>query len=343
MPNKLTNKVAIIIGATKGIGNGIAKVFVEEGAKLVVTGRDQTTLDSTVKDLANLTQSPDQIVGVVADISKPEDVKRIISSTLDKFGRIDILCQNAGIFPEKKIEDMTGEDWDSVLNTNLKGTFFAVKECLPVMKAQHSGKIVVISSITGPRTGIPGLSHYGASKAGINGFIRAAALECAPYNITINAIEPGNILTEGLTALGPQYLKTMTEAIPLGRLGSPRDIGLAALYLVSDDAAFVTGQSLIVDGGQTIPESRQAILPVPEHKQETTTTLTKVLADNALVQDVKKDKNKSSVKDAGQSSWRKKIAVGVPLLGLAGLCLLKYVVNKNNSSVDPVSVNKLTI
>lgn len=259
MTKALHGKVAIIIGATRGIGKGIAEVYAKAGAQLVLTGRKADTLASAIKDLEQFTQSPGQILGLIADIQKSSDIRKVIDQTLEKFGKIDILCQNAGIFPEKRIEEMTETDWDAVQNTNLKGTFLAVKECFSTMKKQHYGRIVIISSITGPRTGIPGLAHYSASKGGINGFIKTAAIEFAPYNITINAIEPGNILTEGLNALGSDYIENMRQAIPLGRLGSPQDIGHAALFLSSDEAAFITGQSLIVDGGQTLPESRLAL------------------------------------------------------------------------------------
>jgi 3-oxoacyl-[acyl-carrier protein] reductase len=127
------------------------------------------------------------------------------------------------------------------------------------MRKQNYGRIVVTSSITGVRTGNPGLAHYAASKAGINGFIKTAAIELAPYNITINSVEPGNILTESLNILGTDYIKAQERAIPLGYLGTPEDIGYAAAYLASDEARYVTGQSIVVDGGQTLPESHYDI------------------------------------------------------------------------------------
>jgi 3-oxoacyl-[acyl-carrier protein] reductase len=177
----------------------------------------------------------------------------------ERHGGIDILCCNAGIFPAAKLFDMKESDWDQVLDVNLKGTFLSIQACLPALKAKGKGRIIITSSITGPITGYPGWSHYGASKAGQLGFIRSAAIELAPHNITINAVLPGNILTEGVKALGPEYIARMTSAIPAGRLGSVEDVAYAALFLASDEAAFVSGQTIVVDGGQVLPESHMAL------------------------------------------------------------------------------------
>ena len=175
----------------------------------------------------------------------------------EKYGRIDILVQNAGIYPKSRIEDMTLEEWDRVHNTNLRGTFIAVKEVLPYMKKENKGKIVVIASITGPITGNPGMSHYSASKAGIMGFIRTACLELANYNININAVQPGNIMTPGMRkGLGQEYISAQESVIPQGKLGDPEDVAYTALFLASDEAKYITGQSITVDGGQTVPESQ---------------------------------------------------------------------------------------
>jgi len=154
---------------------------------------------------------------------------------------------------------MTPDDWDHVLDTNLKGTFLAVKAALPAMQRRGRGRIVVTSSITGPITGYPGWTHYGASKAGQLGFLRTAAIELAKHNVTINAVMPGNIVTEGLEGLGADYLATMAASIPLKRLGSVEDIGYAALYFASDEAGYVTGQTLVEEGGQILPESLEAL------------------------------------------------------------------------------------
>jgi 3-oxoacyl-[acyl-carrier protein] reductase len=177
----------------------------------------------------------------------------------DRFGGIDVLCANAGIFPQAKIEAMSGADWDRVMETNLKGTFLSVKAALPFLKASDQGRIVITSSITGPVTGFPGWTHYGASKAGQLGFMRTACVELARYGITVNAVMPGNIKTEGLAGLGPEYEATMAASIPLKRLGLVGDIGHAALYFASREAGYVTGQTLVVDGGQIVPESLEAL------------------------------------------------------------------------------------
>jgi 3-oxoacyl-[acyl-carrier protein] reductase len=185
-----------------------------------------------------------------------EDMAR---TAADRNGGIDVLCANAGMFPQAPLEDMTPEQWDEVLTTNLKGTFLAVKAALPHLKKSGEGRIVITSSITGPVTGFPGWSHYGASKAGQLGFLRTAAIELAKYGITINAVMPGNIITEGLEGLGEDYLRTMAASIPLKRLGRVEDIGYAALFLASKEAGYITGQTIVVDGGQILPESVEAL------------------------------------------------------------------------------------
>jgi 3-oxoacyl-[acyl-carrier protein] reductase len=159
-----------------------------------------------------------------------------------------------GIYPATPLADVELEEWDQVFRTNLTSTFLTVKACLPAMKEQRYGRIVLISSITGARVGYPGLSHYGATKAGMIGFMRTAAVELAEHGITINAVEPGSIRTEALQELGQDAIATMERIIPLGVLGEPEDVGYAALFLASDAARFITGQSIVVDGGQILPE-----------------------------------------------------------------------------------------
>jgi 3-oxoacyl-[acyl-carrier protein] reductase len=165
-----------------------------------------------------------------------------------------VFCHNAGIYPETMIEKITEKEWHTVIDTNLTSTFLAVRACMPVMREQRYGRIVLTSSITGVRTGYPGLSHYSATKAGMLGFMRTAALELAPFGITINAVEPGSIRTEGLAGLGEEAIATMVEHIPVGSLGEPEDIAYTVLFLASDGARFITGQTIVVDGGQTLPE-----------------------------------------------------------------------------------------
>jgi 3-oxoacyl-[acyl-carrier protein] reductase len=196
---------------------------------------------------------------VKGDVSRAADCKRVVDETVERHGGLDILCANAGIFPECRLEDMTEEVLDLMLDTNLKGNILSVAQAIPALAQSGHGRIILTSSITGPFTAIPALSHYGASKAGQLGFMRGAAMELAPKKITINAVLPGNILTEGLVGLGEDYLRTAAESIPLGKLGDLEDIGYAAMFLATDEAKFITGQTIVVDGGQTLPEAPSAM------------------------------------------------------------------------------------
>lgn len=249
---KFQDKVVIVTGASRGIGRGIAELFSEAGANLVLIGRDESQLNVVKNALQN---RGGKAICVQADVSHPQDMERMVNEALARFGRIDILCHNAGIFPHARLENMTLEEWQHVIDVNLTGTFLAVKACLPAMKAQRHGKIVITSSISGPQTALPGFSHYTASKGGVAGFIKTAAVELAKYNININGVEPGNIMTEGFAEAGEEHINNMIRAVPLGRLGTPKDIACAMMFLASEDASYITGQNLIVDGGQTLPES----------------------------------------------------------------------------------------
>ena len=168
-------------------------------------------------------------------------------------GAIDVLCANAGIFTQKKLAEMTEADYDETFDLNMKGCLFSVQACLPALAASGHGRVVVTSSITGPMTGVPGWTHYGASKAAQLGFVRAAAMELASEGITVNAVLPGTILSDGLLKLGMD-LDEVAASIPLKRIGDPRDIGQAVLFLASDAAGYITGQTLVVDGGVTLIE-----------------------------------------------------------------------------------------
>ena len=249
MPKRLENKVAIITGASKGIGKGIAKIFAAEGAKLIITGRNKADLEKTAHKIGG------NVIPVVANITSKIDLEKVATLALEKFGRIDILCQNAGIYPTKLLRDMTEADWDETCDTNLKGSFLAIKACLPIMEKQKYGRIVMTSSITGPKVSQPGFAHYAASKAGINGLIKTAALEYAHLGITINGIEPGNISTEGFDDRPVEIIQSLIKAIPMGRFGTPEDVAYAALFLASDEAKYITGETIVVDGGQILPES----------------------------------------------------------------------------------------
>jgi 3-oxoacyl-[acyl-carrier protein] reductase len=252
----ISGRSVIVTGASKGIGKGIARVFASQGAKVLLVARDLAQAEAAAAEI----RSTGGIASALgADVSRPEDNARMALAAIERHGGIDILCSNAGVFPSARLGEMSVADWDHVLDTNLKGTFLSVSACLPGLKARGRGRIVVTSSITGPITGYPGWSHYAASKAGQLGFIRTAAIELAPHNITINAVLPGNIRTEGVEALGEEYIARMTSAIPQRRLGSVEDVAYAALFLASDEAAFISGQTIVVDGGQVLPESHLAL------------------------------------------------------------------------------------
>jgi len=245
---RLHNKVAIITGASKGIGKGIAKLFAAHGAKLIITGRNQRDLEQVARDLGGAT------IPLVADMKIANDMEKMAKLAIDQFGRIDILCQNAGIYPSTLLRDMTEADWDDVCDTNLKGSFLALKACLPAMERQAYGRIVMMSSITGPKVTQPGFAHYAASKAGMNGLIKTAALELARSGITVNGIEPGNIMTEGLDDRPADILNALKQAIPMNTFGTVEDVANAALFLASDESRFITGETIVVDGGQILPE-----------------------------------------------------------------------------------------
>lgn len=246
---RLQGRTALVIGAARGIGAGIAARFVEEGAKVIIADRPDSVGAATAAKLGG------HFIGI--DIAQKADAARAVAAALERHGRLDILVQNAGIYPWTLIENIAPTEWDSVLGVNLKGTFLAAQAALAPMKAQNYGRMVFTSSITGPRVTSPGHGHYSASKAGINGFIKAAALEFSSYGITVNGVEPGNILTDGMQAhRSIAFIKSMEDAVPLGRLGTPRDIANAVLFLASEDAAYITGTTIIVDGGQTLPEGK---------------------------------------------------------------------------------------
>ncbi|MFE8700861.1 3-oxoacyl-ACP reductase FabG [Cytobacillus sp. FJAT-54145] len=252
MYQSVKGKTVIVTGGSKGIGKGIASTFAKNGANVVVVARNLDTSKACVSELA---ADNGNVYAVSGDVTDRESMVEVAKEVFGKFGSIDVLCSNAGIFPSANLEEMTNEDWDLVMNTNAKGTFHAVQACIPYLKKAEYGRIIITSSITGPVTGYPGWSHYAASKAAQLGFMRTAALELASENITVNAVLPGNILTEGLEELGEEYLQEMAESIPMKKLGRVEDIGYAALFLATKEAGFITGQTVIVDGGQILPEN----------------------------------------------------------------------------------------
>jgi 3-oxoacyl-[acyl-carrier protein] reductase len=253
MTGRVAGKVAAIIGAARGIGAAIAERLVEEGARVAIGDRLEEEGRATAARLARQGEA----LFVATDVSDQGSVKALVQATLERFGRLDILVQNAGIYPLTLLPDITVEEWDRVLGVNLRGCFLAIQAASVAMRAQRYGRIVLTSSITGPRVSSPGHGHYSASKAGINGLIRAAAIELAPFGITVNGVEPGNIVTEALTLhRSRDYADAMARSVPLGRLGTPREVAHAVLFLASDEAAYITGTTIVVDGGQILPEAK---------------------------------------------------------------------------------------
>lgn len=253
MEKRLNGKVAIVTGASRGIGKAIAKLYAQHGAKVLVNYvQNEAGAQQTVAEI-----TADEGEGMIfrADVSHGEETEAMAAAALECYGRIDILCANAATFPTASIEQMTEDQWDRMLDVNLKGTFLAVKACLPSMKTQQYGKIVVISSTSGGRVGLAGAANYGASKAGQLGFVLCACLELAPYNITINAILPGCVATEDfLRGWQGERLAMLTREIPMQRLAEPREVAYGALFFASDESRYITGQSLVIDGGMIVPE-----------------------------------------------------------------------------------------
>lgn len=246
----------LVTGGSQGIGLGIAEGFAAAGAAVAISGRRPEALAEAAARLSG----PDRrIVTIAADVADPAACARMAAEAEELLGGLDVLCANAGIYPEREIDKLGATDVADIMGTNVGGTIFSVQACRPALKASRRGRVVVTSSITGPITGYPGLSHYGASKAAQLGFVRSAALELAGDEITINAVLPGSIRTEGLDGLGADAMAKMLACIPQRRLGSPADIAAAVRFFASEQAGFVTGQMLVVDGGQTLPEIPDAM------------------------------------------------------------------------------------
>jgi 3-oxoacyl-[acyl-carrier protein] reductase len=248
----LTGRVALVTGGSRGIGFGISEVLASEGCRVVVASVNEESAESAA---ANLRAKGHDALGVAVEVADLSSMREAVETAIRIYGRIDIAAANAGISPEHSVSDMTDSDWDRVMDVNAKGVLHTIQACLPVMRQQQYGRIVVTSSITGPITSLPGLAHYGASKAAVLGIIRSVALEVAREGVTLNAVLPGGVLTPGIEELGEDHLRRMIAAIPLGELASPEDIGWAVRYLASKEARFVTGQTLVVDGGQVVPET----------------------------------------------------------------------------------------
>lgn len=244
---QLKNKVAIITGAKQGIGLGIALAFAKEGCNIVISDLQQAECEKAAKKIQKFGV---KTLAIACDVSKKNDVDNLVNETTKKFGKLDILVNNAGIFPFVSFSEMTEEDWDKVLDTNLKSIFLCSQAAIKKMKA--GGKIVNISSIAS-LVGFEGLVHYCASKAGVNGMIRALALELAGKKINVNAVAPGVIETPGAAkGMTDDVKKGTIGTIPWKRMGTPDDIAQATVFLASDKSNYITGQVLVVDGGWTL-------------------------------------------------------------------------------------------
>lgn len=243
---RFKNKVVIVTGSSRGIGKATALAFAREGAKVVITSRNKRDCEQTAREVAD---AGGECIVYACDVSKVKDVNNMVKQTLKAFGKIDILVNNAGVFALKPIENVTEQDWDYTIDINLKGPFLLSKAVVPHLKPGAS--IVNIASVLG-KVGAPTATAYCASKGGLITFTKALALELAPRNIRVNAIAPGPIKTAMLQGIeDPETKKEFLEWVPLGRFGEPEDIAQAVLFLASDESTYVTGHTLVVDGGGT--------------------------------------------------------------------------------------------
>jgi len=241
----LKDKVAIVTGASRGIGRSIALDLAAKGARVVASARNAELLDALVAEIKG---GGGAAIAVVGDVSNTADADKLVEEAVSAFGRVDILVNNAGITRDALLLRMKDEDWDAVLDTNLKGAFLCTRAAAKVMSKQRHGRIINISSVVG-EMGNPGQANYCASKAGLIGLTKSVARELARRNVTVNAITPGFIVTDMTEALSEKTREELTAQIPLGRLGGAEDISHAVAFLASDSAAYITGQVLGVNGG----------------------------------------------------------------------------------------------
>jgi 3-oxoacyl-[acyl-carrier protein] reductase len=250
MAEELKGKVAIVTGGTQGIGYAIALGLGKAGAKVAISGRSLDKAQAAASKLAGEAGAgaENAFLGLQADVSKAEDVEAMVNNALDKFGRIDILVNNAGITKDQLLMRMSEQDFDAVLDTNLKGAFFCSKAvCRPMLKAK-GGSIIHISSVVG-LNGNPGQANYAASKAGLIGLAKSTAKELASRSIRVNVVAPGFISTAMTDDLSDEARKALLAQIPLSSFGEAQDIAEAVLFLASERSRYMTGQVLRVDGG----------------------------------------------------------------------------------------------
>lgn len=248
----LSGQAAVVTGGAKGIGYGIAYRLAEAGAQVLVADIDGDTAQKTAKDL----QAKGWMVEAIrTDVSEEESVKQMIAACKEKFGRLDVLVNNAGIYPPAPVAQMSEADFEKVMHVNLRSVFLTTKYAAEVMKTQGGGKIINITSIDALHPSMIGLAHYDASKHGVWGFTKNSALELAQDKIWVNAIAPGGIQTPGVTAgfgkgpVDPKIIETFMAKIPMHRMGEPDEIGTVALFLASGMSSYMTGEQIVVDGG----------------------------------------------------------------------------------------------
>jgi 3-oxoacyl-[acyl-carrier protein] reductase len=248
----LTDQLAVVTGAARGIGRGIASVLAAEGARVVLADVDA---DAAEEAAAALRADSLDALAAGTDVTDRASVDSLAAGLVAEHGRIDVLAANAGIYPSIDLMAIGDADWDRVMDINVKGALRAVQACLPAMLERRYGRIVLTSSITGPITGQAGFAAYGASKAAMLGFMRSAAIELATSGVTVNAVLPGNVQTPGLDETSEEHRRLMLSSVPMGRFADVEDVGWAVRFLASPEARYITGQTLVVDGGQVLPEA----------------------------------------------------------------------------------------
>ena len=244
----LNNKVAVVTGASRGIGKGMAESFGKADAHVVCVSRSEDALKSVAD---TITKNGGSASVHPCDVSSLDAYQEMIKETIANYGTVDILVNNAGITRDTLIIRMSEEDWQTVIDINLNGDFNGIKAVTRAMMKQRAGRIINITSVVG-LTGNPGQANYAASKAGLIGLSKATAKELASRGITVNCIAPGYIATDMTDAMTDQAKETLNTQIPLGRIGSPDDIAATALFLASDEAGYITGQTITVDGGMVM-------------------------------------------------------------------------------------------